>query len=130
MGKASNRAYVAQQIIQHICNIASMMTSESLMLEEVTTNSKTYAFGTTDLNFTLCLEKEYDKNGQPKGDCYIAQSLRDGDNVSKSKNVYAITHIFSTPNTCRKYTTLCYMDKNSSMDDLPRDVRGMIDLES
>lgn len=115
--------------VQHICNIASMMTDESLMLEEVTTNTKTYAFGTTDLNFTLCLDREYDPNGKPKGECYVAQSLRDGDNMSKSKDVYVITHIFSKPNTDKKYTTLCYMDKNSSMDDLPDDIRDMIDLK-
>lgn len=114
--------------IQHICNIASMMTSESLMLEEITTNTRTYAFGTTDLNFTLCLDREYDKSGRPKGECYIAHSLRDGDNMHKSKSVYVVTHIFSKPNTCKKYTNLCYMDKDSSMDDLPEEVRDMIDL--
>ena len=29
------------------------------MLEEIHTDTKTYKFGTTDLNFTLCLNKEY-----------------------------------------------------------------------
>ncbi|MFR2373639.1 MAG: hypothetical protein ACLS8T_39400 [Anaerobutyricum sp.] len=37
------------------------------MLEEIVTDTRNYKFGTTDLNFTLCLNKEYDDKGQQKG---------------------------------------------------------------
>lgn len=50
--------------------------SEGFMLEEIVTDTRTYKFGTTDLNFTLCLNKEYDDNGQQKGDCFVVESLR------------------------------------------------------
>ena len=31
--------------------------SEGFMLEEIVTDTRTYKFGTTDLNFTLCLNE-------------------------------------------------------------------------
>lgn len=36
------------------------------MLEEIVRATKTYKFGTTDFNFALCLNKEYDANGLQK----------------------------------------------------------------
>ena len=72
---------------------------------------KVYKFGTTDLNFTLCLNKEYDDLGQQKGDCFVVESLRDEDCFSKSRTAYTVTHIFSAPNDAKKYTTLLFLDK-------------------
>ena len=57
--------------------------------------TKTYKFGKTNLNFTLCMNKELDANGLPKGDCFVVESLRDEDCFSKSRTAYAVTHIFS-----------------------------------
>lgn len=68
--------------------------SEGFMLEEIVTDTRTYKFGTTDLNFTLCLNKEYDDKGQQKGDCFVVESLRDEDCFSKSRTAYTVTHIF------------------------------------
>lgn len=63
--------------IKHIGQIAMLAGSEGFMLEEIVTDTRTYKFGTTDLNFTLCLNKEYDDQGQQKGDCFVVESLRD-----------------------------------------------------
>ena len=49
------------------------------MLEEIVTDTRTYKFGTTDLEFSLCMNKEHDDQGVEKGDCYIVESLRDED---------------------------------------------------
>lgn len=114
--------------IRHICNISSLVTSESFMLEEIITSTRTYTFGTTNMDFSLCLDREYDKQGMPIGDHYLAMSLRDGDNFGRSKNVYDITHIFCKSNSAKKYTNLCYMDKNSNLADLPEAVRALIDI--
>lgn len=96
------------------------------MLEEITTATRTYKFGTTDLNFSICMNKEIDDQGNEKGECYVVESLRDEDCFSKSKTAYSVTHIFSRDNSEKKYTDLLFMDKSASMDDLPEAVRGML----
>lgn len=65
---SSNHPYeLCLKKITHITDIANLAQSESFMLEEITTQSKTYKFGTTDLNFSLCLDLEYDDHHNPKG---------------------------------------------------------------
>lgn len=108
--------------VQHIAQIPLMASSESFMLEEIKTHTQSYKFGTTDLSFTLCMNKETDKDGNPKGTCYVVQSLRDEDCFSKSDNVYLVTHIFSKYNDQKEYTELIYEDSNSKITDVPEDV--------
>ena len=86
-----------------------------------------YKFGTTDLNFTLCLNKEYDDKGQQKGDCFVVESLRDEDCFSKSRTAYTVTHIFSAPNDAKKYTNLLFLDENATIDGLPDEIKNMLD---
>ena len=81
--------------IRHIKDISNLAMAESFMLEEINTKTTTYKFGTTDMNFTLCLNKEKDKDGNEKGTCYIVQSLRDEDCFPKAANVYDVTHLLN-----------------------------------
>lgn len=91
------------------------------------TEKKTFKFGTTDLEFSLCMNKEYDDNGAEKGDCYIVESLRDEDCFSKSKSAYVVTHILAKDNTARTYTDVLFIDKSSSLQELPDEVLKMAD---
>lgn len=113
--------------VKHLCEISTLASSENFMLEEIVTNKKTFKFGTTDLNFTLCMNKEYDADGLEKGDCYIVQSLRDEDCFSKSRNVYTVTHILSKDNTAKAYTDILFVDGSSTFEDLPDEVLNMVD---
>lgn len=113
--------------LKHILEIASLAYSESFMLEEIVTQTKTYKFGTTELNFSLCMNKEYDSFGSEIGDCYIVQSLRDEDYFNKSKNVYPVTHIFSRDNTAKKYTTKLFVDPYTQEQQLPAAIAAMLD---
>lgn len=112
--------------LKHICEIAVLASTENFMLEEILTNTKRYKFGTTNLNFTLCLNKEYDKNGQEKSECYIVESLRDEDCFSKSKIAYEVSYIFSKDNSSKKYSDVLFMDKRTNLDMLPDQVASMI----
>ena len=86
---SKNHPYeLCKKKLKHLTDISSLATGESFMLEEIVTNTKTYKFGTTDLEFSLCMDREYDKQGNAIGECYIVESLRDGDDVSKSKAAY------------------------------------------
>ena len=111
---------------RHLTGVATNL-SEGFMLEEIVTDTRTYKFGTTDLNFTLCLNKEYDDKGQQKGDCFVVESLRDEDCFSKSRTAYTVTHIFSAPNDAKKYTNLLFLDENATVDGLPDEIKNMLD---
>ena len=114
---------LAQKKLAHIQQLAQLAGTESLMLEEIVTSTKTYKFGTTDLCFSLCFNQELDSSGNPKGSCYVAESLRDEDCFSKSKNVFAVTHIFCKSNDQPKYDTLLYHDGSTP---LPLEVQEML----
>lgn len=113
--------------IKHLCDISNLAGGESFMLEEFVTESKTYKFGTTDLDFSLCIDNDHDPQGNVVGDCFVAWSLRDGDEVSKAKNAYAVTHILSKKNTAAKYTDILFIDKGETVESLPADVLAMVD---
>ena len=112
--------------LKHISEIAVLAGTENFMVDEILTNTKSYRFGTTNLNFTLCLNKEYDKNGHEKSECYIVESLRDEDCFSKSRTAYEVSHIFSKDNSAPKYNNLLFMDKSSDLDMLSDKVISMI----
>lgn len=113
--------------VKHISDIATLAGSESFMLEEIATDTQSYKFGTTDLNFTLCMNKEKDDQGNEKGDCFVVQSLRDEDCFSKSDQAYVVTHIFARQNDVKKYTDMLYMDSAASMEGLPECVKDLLE---
>lgn len=113
--------------LAHIKDIATLAGAESFMLEEVKTNTKTYKFGTTDLNFSLLLDLERDSNGNVKGTSYIVESLRDENCFSKSNSAYTISHIFSTTTDAKLYTDLLFKDSDYTLEDLPEDVKKKLD---
>nr|WP_308623750.1 hypothetical protein [uncultured Eisenbergiella sp.] len=97
------------------------------MLEEIKTDTRSYKFGTTDLEFTLCMNKELDDLGNEKGDCYVVYSLSGGDCFTKSKGVYVVTYIFLRPNDGKKYTDLLYMVKSADLQDLSPEILILLD---
>ncbi len=120
---------LCQRKIQHINDIANMAESECFMLEEIKTSTMTYKFGTTDLHFTLCLNKELNENGLEKSECYVVQSLRDEDCFSKCDSAYTVTHIFSRQNDQKKYTNLLYLDDSSSVEELSKEIKSLLSEE-
>ena len=114
--------------IKHICDVATLASSESFILEEISTESREYRFGTTDLNFTLCMDMEYDAEGNEKGDCLVVYSLRDGDCFDKSRDVYSVSHILSRANNVKgKYAEILFCDASRSLNDLPENIKAIID---
>ncbi len=113
--------------LKHIDDVAKMATSECIMLEEIQTDTMSYKFGTTDLNFTLCLNRDKNKKGEELNDGYVVQSLRDGDCFSRSKAVYPVTHIFAKNNDDKKYSELLYSDNSLSVEALPDEILALLD---
>lgn len=115
---------LCEKKIKHIKDLSELALGESFMLEEVTTNTHVYKFGTTDTKFTLLLDADLDELGNIKSEKYVVKSLRDEDCFNKAKNAFSITHIFSKPNDSKIYDTLIYFDKNCK--ELPDDVVSML----
>lgn len=113
--------------VKHLCDVSILAGSENFMLEEIVTDTKTYKFGTTDLAFSLCMNREYYEDGTEKGDCYIVESLRDEDCFSRSKKAYVVTHILARANTEHIYTDVLFVDKSSKLQELPAEVLKMTD---
>lgn len=109
--------------IKYLSDISTLATSESIMLEDIHTATRSYKFGTTDLRFSLCVDKEFDTLGNPIGACHVVHSLRAEDCFQRSQKVYNITHIFSRPNDERLYTELCYCDGSAG---LPREMHELV----
>lgn len=116
---------LAQKKWNYICNIPNVLTAECFMLEKITTQTASYEFGTTNLDCTICLNKEL-VNGVAKGKHYIAMTLRDEDCFNRSQNQFIVTHIFSKPNNQGKYDTLQYIDRTSSANNLPESAKQML----
>lgn len=122
---SSNHPYeLCLKKITHITDIANLAQSESFKLEEITTQSKTYKFGTTDLNFSPCLDLEYDNHHNPKGPCCVAQSLLDEDCFSRSKSVFDITHIFAKRNDEKLYSIPIYPSQTKQP--VPETVKALL----
>lgn len=98
--------------LQHITDLINVTSSESFMLEEITTETEIYKFGTTDTKFTLCLGKDLDKETHlPKNDLFVVHSLRDEDCFSKAKSIFDVTHIFCKQNDQKLYTDALFVDQ-------------------
>ena len=120
---------LAQKKLKHLQDISSLAMGESFMLKDVNTQTESYKYGTTDLEFSLCFNKEYDVNGIEQGDCFIAKSLRDEDCFSKSNDVFTITHIYSKKNDEKKYSQELYCEQGHSTDDLLPEIKEMLSEE-
>lgn len=120
---------LCQRKVQHICDIATLMSSECIILENIQTATRTFRFGATDLTFTICLEQSLNAQGMPEGDLYVAASLRDEDCFARSSDVYSVDYIFSKPTHAREYDTLHFRDTSATRDDMPETVMAMLSQE-
>lgn len=120
---------LARKKLTHLERIASLATAESFMLEEIITSTRTYNFGTTDLNFTLCFNQHIKDGIVEDEGIYHVESLRHGDNFSKSRDVYTVDAILYKPNDAALYDTIAFLDKSFKYEDLPDTVRKKCSAE-
>lgn len=112
---------------RYIQHLLAVTNSDLIILEDVSTGHARFQFGLTELNFTLCLDRDLDFNGQPKSHYYIAISLRHGDAFDRSGAQYECNCIFSKDKDKGLYDTLCYSDGKVAIQVLPEEVRQKLD---
>ena len=125
--KKKIRYDLCKKKIRYLSNISQLTFSNVLILENLETNTFTYMFGLTDLNFTLCLSEDYNENGILRSNYYIARSLRAENATNKSENSFEIDFILSKRNDEGKYKDILYESKNCSIEDLSVDILKKIE---
>lgn len=119
---------LCEKKIAHIKDIVGLATSECFMLENVTTDTKSYQFATSDLSFILCMNRRESENGISKSSKFTVESLRDEDGFDRATDSFEVTHILSKQNDMPLYTDIVWIDRNHSIDTLPACVAGMVDI--
>ena len=118
----------AKKKVNNLSTLPALATGESLMVEDVTTQTSKYKFGNTDLKLSVLFEKSQLGNNSNR-DIYFGKSFRVDDCFNKSQNQYVITYIFSKPNDKKQYDTLLYKDKSAILDDLPNQAIALLSDE-
>ena len=121
---------LSKRKILHICDIATLATSECFMLENISTDKSIFKFGTTDLSFTICFGEDLDNLGNKKSNCLVPYSLRDEDCFDKASNVYSVDFILSKSNDEKLYNTIIFKNETSILSELPDDIKLLIDFDS
>lgn len=106
---------LADKKLTHLMNLYHAATCESFMLEDVSTSSGDYKFGTTELSFSILLtEDKDDATGLKRSDYYVTKSLRHEDCFNKASNCHSITHIFVKRNDEDKYSKILFCMKSAN----------------
>lgn len=121
---------LAKKKTNRLEELSKFISSDLIMLKDVTTKSMIYRFGLTDTDLTLCFLENLDRITRKKIDNYfIPASFRVGDDtVSKSKDCVFVKSIFMKTNKNGKYQSMCYgeSDQISSLTD---EVKSKIDMD-
>lgn len=104
--------------VAHIAQLADLTTGDCFILEDVSTKTQSFKFGATDLDFSLLFNK--------RGGGYAAESLRDEDCFSKSKNVFEVSCILAKRNDERFYQELLYSSSSFHVGNLPGEVQVLL----
>lgn len=100
-------ARISKKKVNNLSRILYLFNSDSIILEEVDTDTQFYEIGITELHFTLCF-----KNFLESNDLYTVCSHRiegkSANIVEKSKHAYFIDYIFSKPAQNNKYDYMVF----------------------
>lgn len=98
--------------------LPELTTDRVCILKDTQTATVTYKLSVTNLEFTLCLTNNTDKNGNKKNDLFLPMSLRVKDkSVEKSRDGAIVDYIFSKDASVTKYNRLLVGDKSESIPD-------------
>lgn len=108
--------------VNHLIDMANMVTSECLMLKDINTKSILLKYGVTDMVFSVCFDINVNASGQ-KTDFFFPRTLRHGDSFNKSQTAYTVTHIFCKRSDKKRYDTVLYVEKGETLCGLPREIK-------
>lgn len=117
---------LCEKKLTQLVNISKVTNSPIFILEDLKTQTFTYKFGLTELNFTVCLSHDTDYNGKTQSSCFVPRSLRVEDSFGRESDAFEVNFIFSKSNNEKKYSTIAYQDSKASIDNLPEEIKALL----
>lgn len=111
--------------VNHLIDMANMVTGECFMLEDVGTRTILLQHGVTNLAFSVCFDINVNATGQ-NTDFFYPRTLRHGDDFDKSRDVHTVTHIFCKRSDKKRYDNVLYIEKNATISALPREIKDKL----
>lgn len=116
--------------INQLLTIDKIINEEMLILETLQTKTTTYKFGITELEFTVCMDKDLNTDGSEKSHYFIAKSLRIEDSFNRGINTHEVNMILSKPNNEKLYNEITYIDTGVIVETLPEPIKSKINISS
>lgn len=93
--------------VKNLSNVFNLFKKDSIILEEITTDTQFYEIGITELHFTLCF-KNFINNSNFYTVCSHRIENMSASIVEKSKNAYFVDYIFSKNASDDKYNHVVF----------------------
>ena len=121
---------LAKKKTSRLSEITKFTTNDLIVLQNVTTDSKTFKFGLTDTDLTLCFSENLDKKtGEKIDDYYIPASFRvEDESIDRSNDCKFVKYIFIKKMKNSGYPILSY-GKFSNISKLPENIKDKLDME-
>ena len=92
---------------QNLANALTIFKRDSLVVTDITTVTRNYKLGTTDLDVVLCFDMQLNANGLPKSDILYPYSLRiESIANNKYNNIYEVDYVLSKKTGSKEYTAV------------------------
>lgn len=123
---SNERPYItAKKKIDCLLKLNDITNQLVYVIKELKTNTFTYKIGISNLEFTIGLTENIDKNGKKVNDYFLPRTLRVKDNaIKRCKDSRIIDFIFEKDITEKKYSKITYRNPNK---DFPEIILKMIE---
>ena len=105
---SNNHPYIFAEIkTERLSDALSLLKRDSLVITDVSTQTKVYKLGTTDLEVVLCFDSQLDDNGNPINDILIPYSLR-VEHITNNKynKIFEVDFVLSKKTGTKEYTKI------------------------
>ena len=101
----------------HLNKALSMLKEDSLIITNISTSSKTYKLGTTNLEVVFCFDEQLDNNDNRVSDILIPYTLRIEEISNERFNeIYSVDYVLSKSNGHREYSQIEFGNKEKLLD--------------
>lgn len=126
-----NPLRTAKDKCSRLSRLPELVSKDTILLEEIITDSCTYSFGTTNLDFSVGFtertKKDEEGNFVIVPHQFVPRTLRVKDKFfEKSRQTYEVDYIFSKDRDLKKYDMITF-GKQEDINSLPDEIRTLID---
>jgi len=99
--------------LEHLPQAISLLSNESFVITDISTQTKMFKLGATDLEVIFCFDSQIDNNGNMINNILIPYSLRvEGIPNSKFGNMYEVNYVLSKKTGTKNYINIEYGNPN------------------